>query len=627
MTAIKVQAAVTTDRPRPSWLPSTMEGTISTSADSVRTLYQPQPSETGHDQRESLQQQMAGTTIGDTECPQYAASSSGYSGVLVSGSSSPLRMHALVLPSPPDSPGGSPSPSVDSASESSLPSVSSSFFFSSSAPGSPGHSHPGSYPSSHPHSDHERDEQGHDSEHEDAVDHPHQGLIIPSLALPEPLRRPTPFGQTLGELRVLVLGAQGAGKSFLTGLLLEDNEHVIDVGTWEDWNAGDADASYAHGKVLRASTDWVEQKGMYGLERFEPTKNVEIVELPGYAYDADGTELIARLKSIIEGPFRSLHDVLHPDSDPSGVVASLLASPTSPLYTALIFLLPSPSTPLDKEIIQSLSAFIPVIALPRTHDTAHAHRRSFSNTFSTSSSKLSSFRPTTAVALRTGLFHSPETVALLRSEAADRFLRWREVERAVEGIWEGSTAVGDGRGTVRAKGKKSAAGKARRGGPRESSKAEGWSKAKWEAEWMEEYAQDVARRMRDADRHVPQRSRTGTMLPPLRVARSSSSGAQHPPEPTVTASTIYPTESSQASMTKDAKHRTAPCIHAPINGTPYDPLHLPSLLILSFSLLRECVGGAMRRTVGTLKETRVQVALVGGFCVGVGVGVWVRVGW
>jgi len=31
--------------------------------------------------------------------------------------------------------------------------------------------------------------------------------------------------------------AQGAGKSFLTGLLLEDNEDV-EVGTWEDWEAG-----------------------------------------------------------------------------------------------------------------------------------------------------------------------------------------------------------------------------------------------------------------------------------------------------------------------------------------------------------------------------------------------------
>lgn len=117
-------------------------------------------------------------------------------------------------------------------------------------------------------------------------------LIIPSLALPSALRRPTPFGQTLGELKLLVLGAQGAGKSFLTGLLLEDNEDVIEVGSWEDWDP-DSDSSDAgetglcYGKVLHASTDWVERKDGYGLERYESTKNVQIVELPGYDHETD----------------------------------------------------------------------------------------------------------------------------------------------------------------------------------------------------------------------------------------------------------------------------------------------------------------------------------------------------
>lgn len=96
--------------------------------------------------------------------------------------------------------------------------------------------------------------------------------------LPDALRRPTPFGQTMGELRLLVLGSQGAGKSFLTGLLLEDNEDVVEVGSWEE-------AEY--GKVLRASTDWVEHRDAHGLEKFEPTRNIQIVELPGYDRDAD----------------------------------------------------------------------------------------------------------------------------------------------------------------------------------------------------------------------------------------------------------------------------------------------------------------------------------------------------
>lgn len=53
------------------------------------------------------------------------------------------------------------------------------------------------------------------------------------------------------------------------------------------------------------------------------------------------TELINRLKAVIETPFRSLHDALHPDGPPSAVIANMLAAPTSLLYTAMVFLLPS----------------------------------------------------------------------------------------------------------------------------------------------------------------------------------------------------------------------------------------------------------------------------------------------
>jgi len=104
----------------------------------------------------------------------------------------------------------------------------------------------------------------------------------------------------LGTLRLLVLGAQGAGKSFLMGLLLEDNEDVVEVSTWEDWEAGSladrglaggvsdtVDKSFGYGKVLRASTDWIERRDAFGAERYEPTGNVHIVELPGYSQDAD----------------------------------------------------------------------------------------------------------------------------------------------------------------------------------------------------------------------------------------------------------------------------------------------------------------------------------------------------
>jgi len=154
-----------------------------------------------------------------------------------------------ALPSPPDS------PSSDSVS--SLPSVSSSFFFSSAAASPP-----------HSHSEHARDST--------------QALIIPSLTLPSALRRPTPYGQTLGELKLLVLGSQGTGKSFLSGLLVDGNEDVVDVGTWEETE---------HGALLRASTDWIEYRDGHGLEKFEPARNVEIIELPGYEHSDDVSRL------------------------------------------------------------------------------------------------------------------------------------------------------------------------------------------------------------------------------------------------------------------------------------------------------------------------------------------------
>ncbi|KAG6806114.1 hypothetical protein H0H93_003454, partial [Arthromyces matolae] len=99
------------------------------------------------------------------------------------------------------------------------------------------------------------------------------GLVIPSLPLPAALQRPTPYGQTLGDLRLLVLGSQSAGHSFITQLLLEENEEIVDVGQWEE---------NEDGRTIHASTDWLEQRDAHGLERFEPTRNVEIVELPGY---------------------------------------------------------------------------------------------------------------------------------------------------------------------------------------------------------------------------------------------------------------------------------------------------------------------------------------------------------
>ncbi|KAF9452130.1 hypothetical protein P691DRAFT_805661 [Macrolepiota fuliginosa MF-IS2] len=425
-----------------------------------------------------------------------------------------------ALPSPPDS------PSSDSVS--SFPSVSSSFFFSSAA---------ASPPHSQPHSDHLR-----------AFT---EGLIIPSLTLPSALRRPTAHGQTIGDLRILVLGNRGAGKTFLTGLLLEDNEAVVEVGNWEDID---------YGKVLCASTDWIEHRDAHGLEKYEPTRNIEIIELPGYDHTNDGVELINNILSIIHSPFHALSAALHPDRPPSSLIASLLSSSSTPLFTALVFLLPSAPTPLDRRLINELGSQIPLIVLPRLQP--HPQDSLLE--------KLSSFRPSTAVALRSGLFNSHETLSLLRSEATDRYFRWREVERAVSHIHiqPPSHFAQPARSYSR------------------------WDKARWESDYLASLSHDVAKRARNAT-----------------ITRQRSS-QQHDP-------------------TKDLglDDKTNQLLPRDLCA-PLDPLHLPSLFLFSISLLNP-LRARLRKSISDFldslgSERNVRIALLGGFCVGLGIGLMVK---
>lgn len=81
-------------------------------------------------------------------------------------------------------------------------------------------------------------------------------------------------------------------------MLVEDIEDVVDVGPWEafkprgvrsdgqgtgDDAAGTAETSRndrrSSWKTLHASTDWIEHHDAHGLEKFEPAKNVEVLEV------------------------------------------------------------------------------------------------------------------------------------------------------------------------------------------------------------------------------------------------------------------------------------------------------------------------------------------------------------
>jgi len=145
----------------------------------------------------------------------------------------------------------------------------------------------------------------------------------------------------------------------------------------------------------------------------------------------------------------------------------------------------------------------------------------------------------------------------------DRFLRWREVERAVREI--------------------KSAGKRKRDIEQETG-TEGWSKAKWEMEWMENHSLHVARRMREVT--ITQRAAT-----------------------------------KDQSLSKES--------FQPSSSISFDPLHLPSLFFFSLSLfdplksrMKQCVTGFWGDW--DWKLSAMQMAIIGGvgFCFGLGVGLF-----
>ncbi|TFK52913.1 hypothetical protein OE88DRAFT_1733897 [Heliocybe sulcata] len=352
-----------------------------------------------------------------------------------------LHMAALDFSAPHSPPPSAPPSPTDSVS--SFPSVSSSFFFSSG---------PASPPPSDPEDLH--------GPHGSAST---SGLIIPSLTLPSALRRPTVYGQVLGELRVFVFGRQGVRKSRVAEMLVEGNEDLVDVdGVEEEGRA----------RVWRASTDWVEHRDAHGLERIEPRRNVEVVMWPGYdPATQDPASITAPILDYLHASFHSLHAVIDPSvpTTSTAVLKNLVSAPNTPLWTLAVLVTDKDGTlsALDRSILSTLSPHIPLIVLPAPpapsaypiqappsaprpshhHSYSHSPRprpasRSRTETLtlptyhrSTRHGKLSAFRPAHVFALRTGLFRSPETIALLRGEAGERWVRWRRGRGRREG-WD-----------------------------------------------------------------------------------------------------------------------------------------------------------------------------------------------
>lgn len=140
---------------------------------------------------------------------------------------------------------------------------------------------------------------------------------------------------------------------------------------------------------------------------------------------------------------------------------------------------------------------------------------------------LARFNPHSSFALRTGLFRTPHSLAALRSDAADRFLRWREAERTFHDALGSLPSDGMRRRTTVTQASHHAS-------------TSNWDKAAWETMLSE----DVSRRLRE-----------------------EKDNNEH--------SSPFPFSPAAFSFS------TRPLCVMPT----LDPLHLRSLFILSFSLL------------------------------------------
>ncbi|KAF9041245.1 hypothetical protein BJ165DRAFT_273552 [Panaeolus papilionaceus] len=452
-------------------------------------------------------------------------------------------------------------------------------------------------------------------------------LAIPTLSLPSALPRPTQFGQTLGRIKVVLLSDPSQKpKSDATSeeiiekvmqTLIWDNEDIVDAGEWEMIEAGSSGAFQL--QSLHASTDWLQPKqstthsqpSFYSddrSERFEGNENIEIVRVLSIPSSSSLGSLTARLKRLLVGPFHQLSSLLLPslslsidnqDDDDTFDITSALArllasSDSTPLFTALVVVV-DPAGPSDllKPLLRELSSLVPIVILPHapSAQSSSRSRRSFSS--AVPRAKLSAFSPNSLQSLLVGLFRAPETLKTLRMEAVERFLKWREVEGEVarslaasSGIPLSSSNLNDSVSSetqhpleiIQSSGGRRVGMGVRLNTGKPQPKWQEW-KQQWETEWMESFSVDVASRLKEerGNEQTPTYSRPSFKVPGARKhlrlterkdtdlhGREAGGDEDRPSSP----SALIPTSPLAQSTT-----------------LPTDPLHLPSLIFLSLSLL------------------------------------------
>ncbi|EMD36844.1 hypothetical protein CERSUDRAFT_114766 [Gelatoporia subvermispora B] len=421
--------------------------------------------------------------------------------------------------------------------------------------------------------------------------HELQDLVMPSLSLASSSVLPIPAhpGQALGDVSVLLLGPRSAVTE-LADFLLE-SEDVLERASWEDLETDQRRALGPRARVLRGSTDWVHRSQDLQL-RTVPARNVEIVALWDGTDDEKSHQTAL---SLIQHRFHALREVLHPAASASQpMVARLCAAPAASLFITVVLVGATERT--KQAQLATLGHHVPLVILPPS-GTPQSGEPSFLRPPETAAqipisstphrAPLSAFRPTSALALRDALFHSPSVRTLLRTEAAERFLHWRAIEQAVDDVEANASSSSLLRSTRRSIGADTSditpikseteypLVTPRAGNPtgslhtatlRAKNSPIARNKAQWEAEWEGNLSRDIALSLRR--RRVTQ-----------------------------TASPSYFTLDFQQEHADE--YASPPC-------TPlaFDPLHLPSLLAASLSLLRPlrgCLG--LRDTVMDQSDT------------------------
>ena len=86
-------------------------------------------------------------------------------------------------------------------------------------------------------------------------------------------------------MRLLVLGRQGQSATSVLEVFTDmECEDVVDPGQWEAHDPAD---SLSQMRCLKVSTDWIEHRDPHGLEKHEPSRNVELLHLSEYKADDD----------------------------------------------------------------------------------------------------------------------------------------------------------------------------------------------------------------------------------------------------------------------------------------------------------------------------------------------------